>query len=247
MSKTVRKTIMGGALALLTSYGTTPGYAASYRGPYYGTTRPAPSPYYGASRAAPYYAPSWRVNPYYGAPGGFRGRPYGPSFRGGHPNVFLNGALSGMPIGQQYGLLPLRPPPGLLGPPLAVFNGLPEPMPPPPPSGPPGAFVPPPGPPPGSPPGPPPGPPLGWIITSGTQCANPPQCSMGVVATDAAGVNVRQTPNGVPIVAIANGTPLIQFDRTSDGRWILIAPACTLVQVNAYSVTANVPFAVCGG
>jgi hypothetical protein len=70
---------------------------------------------------------------------------------------------------------------------------------------------------------------------------------MGVVSTDVAGVNVRATPNGAPIVAIANGTPVIQFDRTRDQKWILIAPACPLVQVNAYSVTANVPLAVCGG
>src|SRR5262249_1085273 len=57
-----------------------------------------------------------------------------------------------------------------------------------------------------TPPGPPP---IGWVYGPYTQCANPPQCSMGVVNVYADGLNVRVAPNGLPIMALVNGVPLI--------------------------------------
>src|SRR5262245_64951381 len=51
-------------------------------------------------------------------------------------------------------------------------------------------------------------PPIGWVYGPYTQCGNPPQCSMGVVNVDASGLNVRVTPNGPPVMALVNGTPL---------------------------------------
>lgn len=192
----------------------------------------------------------WRA-----APGGYSG------YRGKPPDAFLYGPLGwalarefservpsavplpypppppGARIGLQYNYGPpaYAPPPRPVGPPPVALEGPPEPdLPPPPqnaPAGPVGA-----------------GPrPLGWVATAWTQCADPPRCSTGVVVTDVAGLHVRQTPNGAPIVVLANGTPIIQFDRTRDGKWILIAPACALAPVNAYSVTTGVSVAVCGG
>src|SRR6516225_3381131 len=63
---------------------------------------------------------------------------------------------------------------------------------------------------------PPPVPPLGWVYGPYTSCANPPQCSMGVVNVYADGLNVRVAPNGPPVMSLVNGTPLIPLQRQGD-------------------------------
>ena len=88
------------------------------------------------------------------------------------------------------------------------------------------------------------GPPLiGWVYGPYTQCANPPQCSMGMVNVDASGLNVRVTPNGPPVMALVNGTPLYPVGR--EGPWLLVAPACDLTPTWAWSFTAGVPLNRC--
>ena len=67
-------------------------------------------------------------------------------------------------------------------------------------------------------------PPIGWVYGPYTQCANPPQCSMGVVNVDASGLNVRVTPNGPPVMSLVNGVPIIPLQKQGD--WLLVAPAC---------------------
>jgi len=86
-------------------------------------------------------------------------------------------------------------------------------------------------------------PPIGWVYGPYTQCANPPQCSMGVVTVDASGLNVRIVPNGPPVMALVNGTPLYPMDRRGD--WLLIAPACDLTPTWAWSWNAGVPLNRC--
>jgi hypothetical protein len=68
-------------------------------------------------------------------------------------------------------------------------------------------------------------PPIGWVYGPYTQCANPPQCSMGVVNVGADGLNVRVIPNGPPIMALVNGTPLYPVGR--EGDWLLVLQAVT--------------------
>jgi|SRR6516165_9462770 len=86
-------------------------------------------------------------------------------------------------------------------------------------------------------------PPIGWVYGPYTQCANPPQCSMGVVTVDASGLNVRIVPNGPPVMALVNGTPLYPMDRRGD--WLLVAPACDLTPTWAWSWNAGVPLNRC--
>jgi hypothetical protein len=86
-------------------------------------------------------------------------------------------------------------------------------------------------------------PPIGWVYGPYTQCANPPQCSMGVVNVDASGLNVRVTPNGPPVMALVNGVPLYPVGR--EGPWLLVAPACDLTPTWAWSWNAGVPLNRC--
>ena len=88
-----------------------------------------------------------------------------------------------------------------------------------------------------------PPPPLGWIYGPYTQCANPPQCSMGFVHVPADGLNVRVTPSGSAITALVNNTPFYPVDKV--GNWLLIAPACDLTPTFAWSWTAGVPLNRC--
>jgi hypothetical protein len=86
-------------------------------------------------------------------------------------------------------------------------------------------------------------PPIGWVFGPYTQCANPPQCSMGVVNVQADGLNVRITPNGPPVMSLVNGTPLIPLQEQGD--WLLVAPACDLTPTWAWSWNAGVPLNRC--
>jgi hypothetical protein len=86
-------------------------------------------------------------------------------------------------------------------------------------------------------------PPIGWVYGPYTQCANPPQCSMGMVNVDASGLNVRVTPNGPPVMALVNGTPVYPVGK--EGPWLLVAPACDLTPTFAWSWTAGVPLNRC--
>ena len=86
-------------------------------------------------------------------------------------------------------------------------------------------------------------PPIGWVYAPYTQCANPPQCSMGVVTVDASGLNVRVAPNGPPVMALVNGTPLYPMGQRGD--WLLVAPACDLTPTWAWSWNAGVPLNRC--
>jgi|SRR6516165_4095954 hypothetical protein len=91
---------------------------------------------------------------------------------------------------------------------------------------------------------PPPGPsPIGWVYGPYTQCANPPQCSMGVVSVGADGLNVRTVPNGPSVMALVNGTFLYPLQRNGD--WLLVAPACDLTPTWAWSWNAGVPLNRC--
>jgi hypothetical protein len=95
------------------------------------------------------------------------------------------------------------------------------------------------GPPPSSPP---PVPPLGWVFYRYAPCADQ-NCSTLIVNVGADGLNVRVSPNGYPIVALVNGTPLIPLQRQAD--WVLVAPACDLTPTFAWSWTAGVSLARC--
>jgi hypothetical protein len=86
-------------------------------------------------------------------------------------------------------------------------------------------------------------PPIGWVFGPYTQCANPPQCSMGVVTVDASGLNVRVAPNGPPVMALVNGTPVYPMRR--EGDWLLVAAGCDLTPTFAWSWTAGVPLNRC--
>jgi hypothetical protein len=92
-------------------------------------------------------------------------------------------------------------------------------------------------------------PPIGWIyFPNNVSCApgglGPYGICFGfVVNVQAAGLNVRVTPNGPPIMALVNGTPIIQVDRR--GNWALIAAACDLTPTWLWSWTANVPLNRC--
>jgi hypothetical protein len=86
-------------------------------------------------------------------------------------------------------------------------------------------------------------PPIGWVYGPYTQCANPPQCSMGAVNVPADGLNVRVAPNGPPVMSLVNGTPLIPLQKQGD--WLLIAAACDLTPTWAWSWNAGVPLNRC--
>ena len=87
-------------------------------------------------------------------------------------------------------------------------------------------------------------PPIGWIYAPYAECMDPPRCSMVAVNVQADGLNVRATPNGPPVMALVNGTPLIPVGRM-EGKWVLVAPACDLTPTWAWSWTAGVPLNRC--
>jgi hypothetical protein len=85
-------------------------------------------------------------------------------------------------------------------------------------------------------------PPDGWVFAPYTTCVKPnPQCTVYVPAD---GLNIRQTPNGQPIVSLVNGTPLHVYG--SADHWLLVKVECNLVPLWAWSITANVPLMICG-
>jgi hypothetical protein len=86
-------------------------------------------------------------------------------------------------------------------------------------------------------------PPIGWVYQPYTVCGDPPRCSMGVVNVDASGLNVRITPDGPPVMALVNGTPLYPVDKR--GNWLLVAPACDLTPTWAWSWNVGVPLNRC--
>lgn len=103
-------------------------------------------------------------------------------------------------------------------------------------------------PPPALPPSPPAVPlppprPLGWVYTRYTSCPEPHTCPVIYVSVGADGLNVRTVPDGPPILALVNGTPLIVLTRQD--RWTLVAPACELAPTGLWSITANVPLGGC--
>jgi hypothetical protein len=91
-------------------------------------------------------------------------------------------------------------------------------------------------------------PPIGWVYAPYTRCAVPvpvsPGCVMGVIVdVPAEGLNVRTVPNGPPIMALVNGTPL--WPVTRQGNWLLVAAGCDLTPTWAWSWTAGVPLNRC--
>src|SRR5215831_17685440 len=85
-------------------------------------------------------------------------------------------------------------------------------------------------------------PPLGWVYGPFTVCANP-DCTALIISVGADGLNVRTGPNGLVIMSLANGVPVIPLQQA--GRWVLVAPACFLVPTWTWSVTSGVPLSVC--
>jgi hypothetical protein len=90
---------------------------------------------------------------------------------------------------------------------------------------------------------PPPPVPLGWVYTRFTSCPEPRTCPVVFVSVAADGLNVRDVPNGAPLLSLVNGTPLLVLAR--EGSWSLVAPACDLVPTFLWSWTAGVPLNRC--
>jgi hypothetical protein len=91
---------------------------------------------------------------------------------------------------------------------------------------------------------PPPGPPpLGWVFTRYTVCPEPRSCPVVFVSVDADGLNVRTVPDGPPIMALVNGTPLVVLDRQRS--WTLVAPACDLTPTFLWTWNSGVPLNRC--
>jgi len=89
-----------------------------------------------------------------------------------------------------------------------------------------------------------PPPPIGWVYTRFTVCPEPSSCPVVFVSVSVDGLNVRPAgPDSPPIMALANGTPLFVLDRR--GAWTLVAAACPLAPMPAFSVTAGVPLSAC--
>jgi hypothetical protein len=55
---------------------------------------------------------------------------------------------------------------------------------------------------------------------------------MGIGNVGADGLNVRTVPNGPPVMALVNGTPLYPMRR--EGDWLLVAAGCEFLQVHAH-------------
>src|SRR5262245_51145961 len=90
---------------------------------------------------------------------------------------------------------------------------------------------------------PPPPQPIGWVFTRYTSCPEPRACPVVFVSVYADGLNVRAVPEGPPIMALVNGTPLFVLDRWQS--WTLVAPACDLTPTFLWSWTASVPLNRC--
>jgi hypothetical protein len=90
---------------------------------------------------------------------------------------------------------------------------------------------------------PPPPQPIGWVFTRYTVCPEPAVCPVVFVSVYADGLNVRDVPDGLPIMALVNGTPLVVLQRV--GSWTLVAPACDLTPTFLWSWTAGVPLNRC--
>jgi hypothetical protein len=90
---------------------------------------------------------------------------------------------------------------------------------------------------------PPPPAPLGWVFTRYTVCPEPRVCPVVFVSVfDADALNVRDVPDGLPMLALVNGTPLLVLQRV--GSWTLVAPVCELTPT--YLVTwTGVPLMRC--
>ena len=90
-------------------------------------------------------------------------------------------------------------------------------------------------------------PPIGWVYGPYTRCAAavpvPPGCFMWAVNVPADGLNVRTVPNGPPVMALVNGTPIYPVRR--EGDWLLVAAGCDLTPTFAWSWTAGVPLNRC--
>jgi len=87
--------------------------------------------------------------------------------------------------------------------------------------------------------------PLGWIWGRYAPCGNP-ECDVLVVQVSVDGLNVRATPEGPIVAALANGTPVTPLTKV--GPWVLVsaAPGCWLTSTFTASVTAGgVPLSVC--
>ena len=85
--------------------------------------------------------------------------------------------------------------------------------------------------------------PIGWVYTRYTVCPEPRSCPIVFVSVGADGLNVRDVPDGVSIMALVNGTPLLVLQRV--GSWTLVAPACDLTPTFLWSWTAGVPLNRC--
>lgn len=90
---------------------------------------------------------------------------------------------------------------------------------------------------------PPPPPPLGWVFTRYTVCPEPAVCPVVFVSVDADGLNVRAVPDGPPLMALVNGTPLLVLQRV--GSWTLVAPACELTPTYLWTWNSGVPLMRC--
>jgi hypothetical protein len=90
---------------------------------------------------------------------------------------------------------------------------------------------------------PPPPQPIGWVYTRYTVCPEPTVCPVVFVSVFADGLNVRDVPDGLPIMALVNGTPLVVLQRV--GSWTLVAAACDLTPTFLWSWTAGVPLNRC--
>jgi hypothetical protein len=126
-------------------------------------------------------------------------------------------------LGPPAAIIPLRPlgygpPPFAYAPPPPLAYAPPEPSPPP--------------------------VPLGWIWGRLAPCAAP-DCGILTVQVSVDGANVRATPGGPVIGALANGVPIVPLQKV-DG-WVLVAPACPLMPTYTWSITGGgVPLSVCG-
>jgi hypothetical protein len=86
-------------------------------------------------------------------------------------------------------------------------------------------------------------PPVGWVYGPYLNCAPPADVPLCFVTVDASGLNVRTTPNGQPVMALTNGTPVILQGQERD--WFLVGVGCNLVPTWAWSVNAGVTLMRC--
>src|SRR5262249_12418854 len=82
-------------------------------------------------------------------------------------------------------------------------------------------------------------PPIGWVYGPYTVCGEL-GCQVNVQAD---GLNVRNAPDGYPVMSLVNGVPLIPYKK--EGNWLLVGTACDLTPTWAWSWTAGVPLMRC--